>query len=90
VFDPSKGGWGAWEVVGRYQILMTDDELLNLGLATGTDQAQSVTVGLNWFPNRHIRFQLNYDHAWFDDPITVQGERLDNEDTFTTRFLYDF
>jgi phosphate-selective porin len=69
---------------------MTDDELLNLGLATGTDQAQSVTVGLNWFPNRHIRFQLNYDHAWFDDPITVQGERLDNEDTFTTRFLYDF
>jgi phosphate-selective porin OprO and OprP len=90
VFDPSKGGWGAWEVVGRYQILMTDDEILNLGLATGTDKAQSVTLGLNWFPNRHIRFQFNYDHTWFEDPITVQGERLDNEDTFTTRFLYDF
>lgn len=90
VFDLSKGGWGAWEVVGRYQILMTDNELLDLGLADGTDKAQSVTLGLNWFPNRHIRFQFNYDHAWFEDSITVQGERLKNEDTFTTRFLYDF
>ncbi|MBI4774692.1 MAG: hypothetical protein HY788_11020 [Deltaproteobacteria bacterium] len=90
VFDPSEGGWGAWQLMGRYQILTTDEELLDLGLATGTDRAQSATVGLNWFPNRHIRFQFNYDHAWFQDEITVQGVSLDSEDTFTTRFLYDF
>jgi phosphate-selective porin OprO/OprP len=90
VFDPSKGGWGAWEVVGRYQILRTRNEILDLGLATGTDKAQSVTLGLNWAPNRHIRAQVNYDHAWFDDPVTVEGKPLKSEDTFTTRIQFDF
>jgi phosphate-selective porin len=45
---------------------------------------------LNWFPNRHIRFQFNFDHAWFQEVIIVQGVPLDSENTFTTRFLYDF
>jgi phosphate-selective porin OprO/OprP len=90
VFDPSEGGWGAWQLVGRYQILRTDRGLLDLGLARGTDKAQSVIVGLNWHPNRHIRFQFNFDHAWFDDEIFIQGARLERENTFTTRFLYDF
>lgn len=90
IFDPSQGGWGAWQVVGRYQILTTSEELLDLGLATGTDKAQSVTVGLNWFPNRHIRFQFNIDYAWFEDSIIIEGDSLDDETTFTTRFLFDF
>ena len=90
VFDPSRGGWGAWQLVARYQMLRTDDEVLRLGLATGTDRAQSVTFGVNWFPNRHIRFQFNFDHAWFGDEIVVQGVCLKRENTFTTRFLYDF
>jgi phosphate-selective porin OprO/OprP len=89
-FDPSKGGWGAWQLVARYQVLRTNDDLLRLGLASGTDKAQSVTVGLNWFPNRHIRFQLNFDHAWFEDEIIVEGVPLKSENTFTARFLYDF
>ncbi|MEW6666355.1 MAG: porin [Thermodesulfobacteriota bacterium] len=90
VFDPSLGGWGAWQVAARYQALSTNRNLLNLRLARGTDKAQSVTVGLNWFPNRHIRFQFNFDHAWFDDDILVQGVPLDSENTFIARFLYDF
>jgi len=90
VFDPANGGWGSWQVVGRYQTLRTDRGLLDLGLARGTDDAKSITLGLNWYPNRHIRFQFNFDHAWFDEDILVQDERLDSEDTFIARFLYDF
>jgi phosphate-selective porin OprO/OprP len=89
-FDPSEGGWGAWQLVWRYQVLKTNDDLLRLGLTSGSDEAQSVTIGLNWFPNRHIRFQINFDHAWFEDEIIVHGKSLDNESIFTTRFLYDF
>ena len=89
-FDPSQGGWGAWQLVARYQVLTTNEDLLNLGLARGTDKAQSVTIGLNWFPNRHIRFQFNFDHAWFEDEIIVEGLPLKSENTFTARFLYDF
>lgn len=90
VFDPANGGWGSWQVVGRYQTLRTDRGILDLGLARGTDDAKSITLGLNWYPNRHMRFQFNYDHAWFDEDIIIQDARLDNEDTFITRFLYDF
>ena len=77
-------------MVGRYQTLKTDRGLLDLGLARGTDKAQSVTIGLNWYPNKHIRFQFNYDHAWFDDELIIQSAKLDSENTFITRFQYDF
>jgi phosphate-selective porin OprO/OprP len=90
IFKPTEGGWGAWQLVGRYQVLRTDQGLLNLGLARGTDKAESVTIGLNWHPNKHIRFQFNFDHAWFEDEVLVQSVGLDSENTFTTRFLYDF
>lgn len=84
-FDPSQGGWGAWQVAGRYQSLSTNRDLINLGLVRGTDKAQSVTLALNWFPNRHIRFQFNFDHAWLEDEIIVQGVTLDDENTFIAR-----
>ncbi len=67
-----------------------NDELLRSGLARGADKAQVLTIGLNWFPNRHIRFQFNLDHAWFGDEIKVEGVEMDKETTFTTRLLYDF
>lgn len=89
-FDPSKGGWGAWQLGFRYQNMSTDQQLLNMGWATGSDGARSATLGLNWFPNRHIRLQFNYDHAWFNSAVTRNGITLDEEDVLTTRVLFDF
>ena len=35
VFDPSTGGWGSWQVVGRYQTLGQTGKFSILGLAGG-------------------------------------------------------
>lgn len=89
-FDPAKGGWGAFQVLGRYQLVNTDSEMLNKGFAVGTDKAQAATFGLNWYWNKHLRFQLNYSYYWFKDQVTFGGVRLDKENFILTRFQYVF
>ncbi len=89
-FDPSTCKWGAFQLMGRYPLTDTDSELLDSGFALGTDQAQAVAFGVNWYPNRHLRLQFNYAYSWFDDEITLSNVVLDHENTFTTRFQYDF
>ncbi|MCI0598190.1 MAG: OprO/OprP family phosphate-selective porin, partial [Beijerinckiaceae bacterium] len=55
ILDPlSKGGIGAWELAARFSELN-----LNSGGILG-GREQNVTVGLNWYPDRGIRFMLNY------------------------------
>ena len=58
-------GWGAWEIAGRYSVVDLDDQLGTAGGAAGGKQTV-YTVGLNWYPNRNIRFMLNYLHGIID------------------------
>jgi phosphate-selective porin OprO/OprP len=68
-FDPKKGGWGAWEVAARYSVLDLDDHAGSAGSAAplggirGGEQ-KITTLGLNWYPNRVLRFLLDYQ--WDD------------------------
>ncbi len=58
------GGWGAWEVLARYSDIDLDF-LPSATAATGgiPGGKQDVwTVGLNWYPNSIIKFQLNYEN----------------------------
>ena len=62
------GGWGAWEVSARYSNIDLD-YLPFAGAAAGgvTGGKQDVwTLGLNWYPNNIIKFQLNYDNIKVD------------------------
>jgi phosphate-selective porin OprO/OprP len=58
------GGWGAWEVAARYSRLDLDFLPFNIaatgGIAGGKQDVW--TLGLNWYPNNAIKFQLNYDN----------------------------
>jgi phosphate-selective porin OprO/OprP len=62
-FSLSEGHWGAWEVAARYSDLDLNDNAGTIGSPTpvngirGGDQ-RVVTVGLNWYPNSAIRFEL--------------------------------
>lgn len=58
------GGWGAWEVAARYSRIDLDF-LPSATAATGgiPGGKQDVwTLGLNWYPNSVIKFQLNYQN----------------------------
>jgi phosphate-selective porin OprO/OprP len=71
-FSPSDGYWGAWEVAGRVsyidltsnfhpgQTTSSSSSAINGGKQT------SYTLGLNWYPNTYMRFELNYIHTDFD------------------------
>ena len=58
------GGWGAWEVAARYSVVDLDylpfSTAATGGIAGGKQDVW--TVGLNWYPNNIIKFQLNYDN----------------------------
>lgn len=50
-----KGGYGAWELVGRYSNLNLNDGPIQGG------ELDTFTAALNWYATKHIRFGLNYN-----------------------------
>ncbi len=63
------GGWGAWELAGRYSF--TD---LNSGFVHGGKQ-EVASAALSWYPNAHVRFILQGSHVnvnRFDLTDTIQ------------------
>jgi phosphate-selective porin OprO/OprP len=56
------GGWGAWELAARYSDIDLDylpfSTAATGGIAGGKQDV--VTVGVNWYPNNTIKFQLDY------------------------------
>ena len=74
-FNPSADGWGAWEIAARHSVL---DLNHNEGVAGAVRPATAVrggeqhitTLGLNWYPNRTVRFLLDYQ--------LVEIDRLNN------------
>jgi phosphate-selective porin OprO/OprP len=71
-WSSSKGGWGAWEIAARYSYMNLNDNLgtsiANGGIYGGKQQI--VTVGLNWYVNRNMRFMLDYYHGKIDKVAT--------------------
>jgi len=60
-FDPANGGWGAWEVAGRYSYIDMKDDIYNGGKEWG------VTAGVNWYLYPPLRIMANYVYAKVDD-----------------------
>jgi phosphate-selective porin len=57
-FSRVAGTWGAWQVAARYS--MVD---LTYGTVAG-GKVDEVSLGLNWWWSRYLRWQLNYGYAW--------------------------
>ncbi len=71
----SKGGWGVWEVAGRFSAL----DLNSKNTLGGTEE--DFTAGLNWYPDRNLRFMADYVHAHADPAAfsVGKGAKIDSD-----------
>jgi len=61
-FSLTGGGWGAWEIAGRYSTIDLNDRLaLANGVAGGRQTIY--TLALNWYVNGNVRFMFDYLHG---------------------------
>ena len=96
-FSPDGGGWGAFELVGRYSTLSLND---NEGVIGGPLPAGGVrggeqriaTIGLNWYPNQVLKFTLQAQNVQASKigttivaPITANTNLGQNFDTIALR-----
>ncbi len=70
-FDPRKGAWGAWEMVGRYSDTNLNYHLGAPGSAPGPDEIRGgelkvLSGGINWYWNPLVRFMFDYQHVKLD------------------------
>ncbi len=71
------GGWGAWELAGRYSEINLDDDTFKdptgtvftgayADLSNSASAAHTWTAGLNWYLNPNVKVAFNYEHTSFD------------------------
>lgn len=84
-FNPGTGGWGAFEVVGRYGMLEIDEDAYPLfaDAAVSSSQATSWTLGLNWYLNSNLKLVLNYLHTSLEGGAAGGADREDEKAVFT-------
>ncbi|QDT15715.1 OprO/OprP family phosphate-selective porin [Alienimonas californiensis] len=84
------GGWGAWQVAARYSYLDLNDADVFGG------EAESVTLGLNWYWNQNAGMQFNWVNGNIKDSSVVdvdggEGAPIDSRyDILGVRFRLDF
>ena len=61
------GGWGAWQIAARYSYLDLNDADIFGG------EADSLTLGLNWYWNDNAGMQFNYVRGNIRDSAVVDG-----------------
>jgi phosphate-selective porin OprO/OprP len=92
-FNPRAGGWGAWQVVGRYEQLHVGDSAFPnfASFGNSASAARAWATGINWYLNRNIRFNASYSHTTFSGytgpspAVPAKGE-----DVFFTRIQLAF
>ncbi len=88
-FQVGKPGWGAWELVARVHELSIDDAAFVGGAAsfanpaTAARKAKAAGIGVNWYLNQNVKWQLDYDLTRFDGGAASGGDRPDEKAIFT-------
>ena len=61
-FSLEGGGWGAWEIAGRYSTMDLNNQIGSInGVAGGRQNVYA--LALNWYVNRNVRFMFDYLHG---------------------------
>jgi phosphate-selective porin OprO/OprP len=91
-FSLGGGGWGAFEVAARIQQLTIDPAAFpNFAAANSAQQATAWGVGVNWYLNRNIKLDLDYETTTFENGSTVIGTvTARDERTVLTQVQFQF
>jgi phosphate-selective porin OprO/OprP len=93
-FDPSHGGWGAWEVAVRAGEFSADQALYADGLASPTNAARVVrerVATVNWYLNRLFKISANYGNTSFGGGgAAARGGNRPEEKVVILRFQINF
>ncbi len=73
------GGMGAWELGIQLAELDADQS------QSGSNNVESVTVGIKWIPETNVRFLLNWVRNEYEYPVTVAGQPVDQETQVNAR-----
>ena len=75
----------------RFSQLNASDQLLEFELVDGekwTNDAYLPDIGFNWYPNRFVKFYVDWQHSFFGSPVEVNeatGLRRPDADLFWIR-----
>jgi phosphate-selective porin OprO/OprP len=92
-FDPSKHQWGAWELAARYAKVNVDNDAFRLGLAdpaASASDARAFTLGINWYLNKALKAQFNWERTDFNRRIKFGTDQRDHENVLLTQFQLAF
>lgn len=89
---------GAWELLFRVSRLEVGQQAFlaggGLAAATASPGATETTLGVNWYLNKWVRSQLNWEHAHFDTPLTLNSAagapKFNSQDTLYARLQFIF
>ena len=86
------GGWGAVELLARYQENNLDDKASSFAdTAKGyASAAKTWGVGLNWYLTADSKFAINYDLTKFDNVTTGTVLKGDREHFLVARYQLAF
>lgn len=80
------GAWGAVQLVTRYSELNLDSNAFANGLLDpdrSARKAQDFGVGINWYLNRNIKFQLDYNQTHFTSGASEGTNRPEEKVLFS-------
>ena len=91
-FNPDSTGWGAWELVARYQENNIDGAAFTTSKTfadstKSSKSAESWAVGVNWYLNQNIKVATNYEQTSFKwgggGTVAAPIDRPDERTLFT-------
>lgn len=91
-FGPHEG-WGAWQLVFRYDFAQADDGWRRLGFVDAdayADGATGLTFGVNWYINEMVRCMVNFFSYDFKQDVVIHSETVGGEQGFLARIQLIF
>ncbi|MCB1561994.1 MAG: hypothetical protein KDJ75_00315 [Alphaproteobacteria bacterium] len=82
-FSLKNGGWGAWELLARYE----NTDLNDAGAGITGGELDNVTLGVNWYLTDHVRLMGNVTSVDTDDQAVVAD---DDPTVYNVRAQWDF